>query len=150
STISQTGFILNWNASSDNVGVTGYDVYKGGVKVGTVSSTASTLGSLACGTAYSVGVAARDAAGNTSQQAQLTVSTASCPPPPPPADTSPPSQPTNLSVWNSSSTSVTLSWSASTDNVGVTGYRTYVNGALASSVVAPGAVVSGLSCGTAY
>jgi acid phosphatase type 7 len=44
-------------------------------------------------------------------------------------DTTPPSAPTNLSASAPSSTQVNLSWTASTDNVGVTGYRVYRNGA---------------------
>ncbi len=40
----------------------------------------------------------------------------------PPPDTMPPSAPANLAVTSASSTQVNLSWTASTDNVGVTGY----------------------------
>lgn len=50
------------------------------------------------------------------------------PPPPPPADTTPPSQPTGLTATAASSTQINLSWTASTDNVGVTGYKVYRNG----------------------
>jgi chitodextrinase len=48
--------------------------------------------------------------------------------PPPPPDATPPSTPQNLSAIAASSTQVNLSWSASTDNVGVTGYRVFRNG----------------------
>ena len=44
------------------------------------------------------------------------------PPPPPPGDTEPPSIPTGLTA-SSSGTSISLSWNASSDNVGVTGYE---------------------------
>ena len=45
------------------------------------------------------------------------------------SDKTPPSAPGNLNVVTTSSTSVTLSWNNSTDNVAVTGYYIYVNGA---------------------
>ncbi|MCH0570203.1 carbohydrate binding domain-containing protein [Streptomyces sp. MUM 136J] len=57
---------LAWNAATDNVGVTGYDVYRGSGKVLSVSGTAATVGGLASSTSYTFTVRARDAAGNTS------------------------------------------------------------------------------------
>jgi hypothetical protein len=51
-------------------------------------------------------------------------------PPPTTTDTTPPSAPTNLRVTSSSRRSVSLSWSPSTDNVGVTGYYVYRSGSL--------------------
>ena len=56
---------LAWNASSDNVGVTGYDVYRGSTNVITVTGTSATVSGLAASTSYSFTVRARDAAGNT-------------------------------------------------------------------------------------
>ncbi|WP_239115084.1 glycosyl hydrolase family 18 protein [Planotetraspora kaengkrachanensis] len=57
---------LAWNASTDNVGVTAYDVYRGGTLVTTVTGTTYTNTGLSAGTAYSYTVRAKDAAGNTS------------------------------------------------------------------------------------
>lgn len=57
---------LAWNASSDNVGVTGYDVYRGSTNVTTVTGTSATVSGLAASTSYSFTVRARDAAGNLS------------------------------------------------------------------------------------
>ncbi|MFF9839476.1 discoidin domain-containing protein [Streptomyces sp. NPDC013740] len=57
---------LVWNAATDNVGVTGYEVYRGGTSVGTVTGTATTVTGLAPSTAYDFTVKARDAAGNLS------------------------------------------------------------------------------------
>jgi hypothetical protein len=57
---------LKWNASTDNTGVTGYDVYSGSNKVLTASGTSATVSGLSAGTAYTFAVRARDAAGNTS------------------------------------------------------------------------------------
>jgi len=54
---------------------------------------------------------------------QLLNVTLSTPPPPPPSDTTAPSVPSNLSASTVSTSQINLSWSASKDNVGVTGYR---------------------------
>ncbi len=51
------------------------------------------------------------------------------PPPPPPPDTQPPAAPTQLTAALQAGPQVALSWAASTDNVGVTAYRVYRNGA---------------------
>jgi chitinase len=57
---------LAWTASTDNVGVTGYDVYRGSTKVGTVTGTSFTNSGLSASTTYSFTVKAHDAAGNVS------------------------------------------------------------------------------------
>ncbi|WP_164472811.1 DUF4832 domain-containing protein [Cohnella candidum] len=57
---------LDWSASTDNVGVTGYEVYRGGTYVGTSTTTAFTDTGLSSGTSYSYTVKAKDAAGNVS------------------------------------------------------------------------------------
>ncbi|MGW2652542.1 glycoside hydrolase family 6 protein [Streptomyces sp. NPDC001478] len=67
---------LSWTASTDNTGVTGYDVYRGGVKVGSSTTTSYTDSGLTASTAYSYTVKARDAAGNVSAaSAALSVTT---------------------------------------------------------------------------
>ncbi|MFD8011707.1 carbohydrate binding domain-containing protein [Streptomyces sp. NPDC058955] len=67
---------LAWTAATDNVGVTGYDVYQGATKVSTVTGTTATVGGLAPSTAYTFTVRARDAAGNVSPASgAVTVST---------------------------------------------------------------------------
>ncbi|SEG92590.1 chitinase [Thermomonospora echinospora] len=57
---------LAWTASTDNVGVTGYDVYRGSTKAASVTGTQATVDGLSANTAYTFTVRARDAAGNTS------------------------------------------------------------------------------------
>ena len=75
---------LAWNASTDNVGVTGYNVFQGSTQVATVTGTSATVSGLAPDTAYSFQVSARDAAGNTSaRSAALSVRTATGPVNPP-------------------------------------------------------------------
>ncbi|MFF4650613.1 glycoside hydrolase family 6 protein [Streptomyces sp. NPDC001380] len=68
---------LSWTASTDDTGVTAYDVYRGGTKVGTTAGTSYTDTGLTAATAYSYTVKARDAAGNTSAASTaLSVTTA--------------------------------------------------------------------------
>jgi chitodextrinase len=62
--ITATSFTLAWTASTDNVGVTGYEVFKAGVSVGTTASTSLNVTGLTASTTYSMTVKARDAAGN--------------------------------------------------------------------------------------
>ncbi|TRW22407.1 T9SS type A sorting domain-containing protein [Flavobacterium zepuense] len=62
----QTTTNLSWSASTDNVGVTGYDVFQGGVFKANVTGTTYTVTGLSASTAYSFYVRAKDAAGNAS------------------------------------------------------------------------------------
>lgn len=57
---------LSWTASSDNVSVTGYDVFQGTNNLGEVAGTTATISGLAEGTTYQFKVRAKDAAGNIS------------------------------------------------------------------------------------
>ncbi len=68
SAISSTQINLTWTASTDNIKVAGYDVYRGGSKVATVTTTSFGDAGLTAGTAYSYYVIAKDAAGNPSPQ----------------------------------------------------------------------------------
>ena len=67
---------ISWNASTDNVGVTGYDVYVGGSVVGSTASTSYNLAGLSPNTSYTVAVRAKDAAGNESQPGSTSFTTA--------------------------------------------------------------------------
>jgi hypothetical protein len=119
----QTSTNLSWTASTDNVGVTGYNVYRGTTLLTTVTGTTYTATGLTASTAYSFTVRARDAAGNlsvTSNTVNVTTLAATT------TDTTVPSTPT-LSASGTTQTSTNLSWTASTDNVGVTGYNVYNN-----------------------
>src|SRR5439155_26638337 len=57
---------LSWTASTDNVGVFGYDIYRNGAKVGSSAAPSYSDTGLAASTAYTYTVDAYDAAGNTS------------------------------------------------------------------------------------
>jgi parallel beta-helix repeat protein len=135
---------LTWAPSTDNVGIAGYGVYKAGTRVGTASSTNYTVTGLTCGTSYTIGVDAYDAAGNRSTQATTTMATSSCP------DTQAPSAPTNPSPSGATQTSINLSWAPSSDNVGVAGYNVYANGTQVASTAETSYTVNNLTCGTSY
>ncbi|WP_109301265.1 endonuclease [Aquimarina sp. AU474] len=65
-------------------------------------------------------------------------------------DTQAPSIPSNLTASSIGQTSASLSWSASTDNIGVTGYTVYQNGTLLGTIATTNYNVSGLTAGTTY
>jgi chitodextrinase len=80
----QTSLTLSWAASSDNVGVAGYGYYRNGSLVGNGTGTSYTFGGLTCGSSYTLGVDAYDAAGNRSARSSVTGSTSACSSPAPP------------------------------------------------------------------
>lgn len=147
--ITQTSATINWTASTDNVGVTGYDIYQNGVKLNTslITTTNYAVTGLTTATAYQFYVNAKDAAGNISTNSNtLTVTTLA------PPDTQAPTAPTNLSSSSITQTSLSLSWTAATDNVAVTGYDVYRNGAKinTSVVTTTSYAVTGLTASTTY
>ncbi|WP_339889881.1 endonuclease [uncultured Flavobacterium sp.] len=68
----------------------------------------------------------------------------------PTPDTTAPSTPLNLLASNSTTSSLQLNWSASTDNISVTGYDIYMNGSLKVTVTSTTTNITGLSSGTTY
>jgi hypothetical protein len=118
---------LNWSASSDDVAVVSYDVYRDAVLIATVAAPATTYfdSPLATGS-YVYAVDAADAAGNRSaQSAPVTVNVTFV------GDIVPPSTPANVVASTTPDIhgrSIAISWSASTDDVGVTGYGVYRGG----------------------
>ena len=111
---------LSWGTSSDNVGVVGYGLYVGGLRVGSTNEPSATFTGLNCGTSYDLGLDAVDAAGNRSSRSTTYFTTAACAP-----DRTPPSTPGQLAVQSASTGSVTLSWAAASDDRGVAGYGLY-------------------------
>lgn len=65
-------------------------------------------------------------------------------------DTQAPSTPANLSAVVSSSTQINLAWTASTDNIGVSGYQIFRNGVLAGTSAVASYSDTGLTAATAY
>jgi len=122
--VSSSQINLSWSASTDNVAVTGYQVLRNGTlltSLGNVTTYQDT--GLAATTTYTYRVRALDAAGNVSSLSTAASATTLAA-----ADTTAPTTPTGLTANAVSSSQINLSWSASTDNVAVTGYRVYRNG----------------------
>jgi chitodextrinase len=87
-----------------------------------------------------------DAAGNTSAPtATIGASTSACQ-----GDTQPPSTPTQLQATATTQTSISLAWTASTDDVGVAGYRVYDGSALVASPTNTNVAITGITCGTPH
>ncbi len=115
---------LIWTASTDNVGVTGYRVERSQAGCTSFNEIASVNqanygdSGLASGTAYCYRVRAADAAGNLSAYSSTATANTTAPP-----DTTPPSIPGGLTATAAGTSQINLSWTASTDNRGVTAYR---------------------------
>ena len=113
---------LSWTASTDNVGVTGYKIYRDGVQVGTSTATNFQNTDLTANTSYTYTVAAYDLAGNTSAQSAGVNATT------PAVDNTPPSVSMSAPLPGTTvSGNVTVSGSAS-DNVGVVGVQFLLDG----------------------
>jgi chitodextrinase len=80
----QTELAFTWSPSIDDTGVTDYAAYIDGVSAGATTTTSLTASSLTCGTSYTFGVEALDAARNRSPRASVSASTTPCSPPPAP------------------------------------------------------------------
>jgi hypothetical protein len=112
---------LAWSASTDDTAVTAYQVLRNGAVVATVTTPGWTDTGLPPATTVGYRVRALDAWGNTSDlTSELTMTV--------PGDGSPPSVPGALRARVVSATQVALSWQASTDDVGVVGYRVIRDG----------------------
>lgn len=146
---------LSWNASSDNSGSLKYMVYRAGAKIAEVNEISYSDILLTGSTKYCYTVSAVDMAGNESEKSSgacATTAVVYVPPPPPPVpiDQIAPSVPSNVSAFVESSTSIKLTWSDSTDNVGVTGYRIYRSGSLIATVNGTVFIEGGLTLGSTY
>ena len=139
-----TQISISWAAPAGSVAVSSYEAYLDGTLAGTTSSTTTTyaFSGLSCGTTHQVAVDATGTAGQRSAKTSLTTATAACP------DTTPPTAPTGLAVSSVTQTSLTFTWSPSTDNVGVTGYAVSKDGSQLGYTTTTSYPITGLSCGT--
>ena len=143
---------LSWHAATDNIAVAGYDIYRDGIKISTVKSgvLAYTDAARAINATYRYVVFAFDAVGNRSVASNQVLVPLGIPI----ADTEVPSTPTGLKastfITNSTTASVVLMWTPSTDNKAVTGYNVYRDGILIAAVTLPGFTDSAVVLTTAY
>jgi len=137
--VSSSQINLSWNASTDNVGVVGYKVYRNGqvvasskksnaVAIAAITATNYADAGLAPSTRYCYQVSAYDAVPNESALSNQACATTQAPPTTP--DTTPPTTPTGLLAQPFTPSKILLSWNPSTDNVAVAGYKIYRDGIL--------------------
>jgi chitodextrinase len=145
SAVTENSITLGWNASTDNVATTGYRVIRNNAEIATTATTDYTDNGLSSNTEYRYQVVAYDAAGNNSARSkELVQSTTSG------ADTEAPSVPTGLNASDVTSSSITLNWSASSDNVVTTGYQIFRDGTEVATATTTSYVDSGLTASTQY
>ena len=137
---------LSWTAATDNVAVTGYDVFQNAILKATVTTTTYVVTGLAVGTAYNFSVKAKDAAGNFSAASNVASVTTLAPV----VDTTAPTAPMALTASGTSTTTTNLAWTAATDNVAVTAYDVYQGTTLKATVTTTNYAVTGLTAATAY
>ena len=150
-TVSQTALRLDWavNPSQANP-QTGFEVYEGTKTGGPynlvallgASATFDTVTGLEPANKYYFVVRAVNANAGSPASNEASGTTSS--------DTQPPTAPSNLMVTGTTRSTVSLSWTASTDNVGVTSYDVYVNGLKTYSTTGTSFVVDNLSYGKTY
>ena len=137
---------VSWGASSDNVGVTGYGLHRNGASAGTSPPRAPRSAASPVARATRSALDAFDAAGQPQLTTSLTTATSACPPP---ADTASAFGPQGMAFGAITQTTVALGWNASTDNVGVVGYRLLRDGS-ASRRSRRRATPTRPDCGTSY
>ncbi|MDQ3893850.1 MAG: hypothetical protein M3292_04170, partial [Actinomycetota bacterium] len=119
---------LSWTASTDNAAVVGYRVSRDAVPLGEAQTTSYTDASATGPASYTYSIEAYDAAGNVSAAATIAVTT---------PDLAAPSAPRRLVAHASRRPpAVVLRWSASSDNIGVRGYRISRDGVLLGETTA--------------
>jgi uncharacterized delta-60 repeat protein len=112
---------LSWTAATDNVAVTGYRIYRDGGTAPISTVNATTFSDAGLSGTHSYGVTAIDAAGNESSLSNIASATVVVS-----GDVTPPTAPTALTATaNLATSTIALSWTASTDDVGVSGYRVF-------------------------
>ena len=114
---STTKVNLAWNASTDNVSVTGYKIYRNGAEIGSSAITSSTDTAVVAGTSYNYTIKAYDAVGNISPSSTTaTVKT--------------PVEPVNITSYymgNRAPNSTQLNWTTNIPSTGVVAYGTNAN-----------------------
>ena len=143
---SNTHLTVNWNANPTGEIVKGYKIYVDSALNATLlRQTSYTIHNLTPNTSYDIQISAYDAQGNESALSTpaLSLTTMS-------SDTEAPTNPTNLAASNISAFGADLSWTASTDNIGVAEYDVYIDGSVSQTVTSNSAILIGLTSNTVY
>lgn len=142
---------ISWNASTDNVGVENYDIFLNDSSqcIGTTTDTLYNITDLQPNTTYKISVLAKDAAGNKSEKAEVIGQTEKKDNPPQ-EDIEAPTTPKNVREGSKTTTSITVLWDASTDNVEVTEYDVYVGSSYVGTTKGTSYKLTGLSANTSY
>jgi len=126
--VSGTEIALAWNASTDASSPITYDVYRDGTYLNFSTATSYKDSTVTAGKDYKYQVLAYDPARNLSALSTAITVTAGTGTVPPTSDTTAPSVPTNLAATLVAPVQVDLLWTASTDNIAVTGYNIFRTG----------------------
>jgi chitodextrinase len=133
---------LSWTASTDDRGVIGYNIYRNNVKIGTSATTSYSDVTCQPSTTYTYEVTAYDDFTNESGRSLPALATTPLP--------SPPTTPQNLHGTASTTSTISMAWDASTDNLGVIGYRVFRNGVQVGTTAGTSYTDSGLNYSTPY
>ncbi len=134
---------LSWTASTDNIGVSSYDVYVDGNLEASTSNVNYTITGLSSNITYDLTVSARDIADNVSpQSAPLTVVTQE--------DTEAPSVPMNIVISDETDVSFKITWDPSTDNTEVIHYNIYMDNIFYDMINISSYTVYDLTASTTY
>ncbi|OKI21845.1 glycosyl hydrolase family 18 protein [Streptomyces sp. CB03911] len=140
---------LSWPAATaGDFPVASYEVLSGATVLATSTTTSVLVTGLTPATAYTLAVRAKDTRGNTGPLgASVAARTVD-----PATDTSPPTAPGALRSTAVTSSSITLAWTAATDNQRISAYDVYQGATLVQTVTGATttATVAGLSPSTAY
>jgi len=141
--ISAAQIDLEWNESTDDYGVRGYNVYRDGIHLGHVTGTSTSDAELHPAKEYCYTVSAYDAAGNESAQSSQACATT-------PPDVTPPTSPTDVVAVPVPTDHIDLSWSAATDDGLILGYNIFRDGTHIQNTTATSFSDTGLSPNTQY
>ncbi len=146
SSVTSSGATITWttNENSDSqveYGLTASYGSQTTLNTSMVTSHSQALSGLSVATLYHYRVKSKDAAGNLATSGDYTFIT---------TDTQAPTTPTNLSATAVSPSQINLSWTASTDNVGVAGYHIYRNSVEIANITATSYQNTGLAPSTSY
>ena len=135
---------ISWDASTDDVAVTGYRVFRDDAMLTAVTSTTFTDRSVSENTIYRYSIQAFDAAGNAASSETLAVNSS------PIADTNAPGQPTNIRDVVLTNAQAGIAWDPPAGKDGIVGYNVYRNTTLLATTIMASYTDDSVTAGSAY